>query len=128
MKIIEDKVTVYPPHALCKADIPVIFSALLPAWTEGIKKVRLSAALDHPRRPAYFSSFEQTLTITSRNYPKRYALYHVLQELAARGLGISYLHGHELQTRDVARLRRITTPLVQEILPQLSQKKVWLDR
>ena len=24
MKVIEDKVTVYPPHSLCKADIPVI--------------------------------------------------------------------------------------------------------
>jgi hypothetical protein len=24
MKVIEDKVTVYPPHSICKADIPLI--------------------------------------------------------------------------------------------------------
>ena len=55
MKVIEDKVTVYPPHAICKADVPVIFSALPSAWTAGIQTVRLcSAQKENPTVIAFF--------------------------------------------------------------------------
>ena len=40
MKVIEDKVTVYPAHAICKADVPVILSALPAEWTAGIQRCK----------------------------------------------------------------------------------------
>ena len=50
MKVIEDKVTVYPPHGLCKTDVPLIISALPAEWTADIRTVRLSSALnENPR-------------------------------------------------------------------------------
>src|ERR1051325_11727371 len=54
MKVVEDKVTVYPPHAICKADVPVTL-ATLPKWTTGIQTVRLSSAQkENPTVIAFF--------------------------------------------------------------------------
>ena len=127
MKIIEDKATIYPPHAICKADVPTIFTGVPDSWTEGIQTVRLSAAMQHPR-VAYFNPFDGSFTITSRGQTKEQTLRRILTELAAHGLGIQFGLGHRLQKRDVSRIRRVVAPLMKEILPLLSQKKVWLDR
>src|SRR5438477_934373 len=65
MKIIEDKVKVYPPHAICRADVPKIMSAVPPEWVAEIKIVRLSAANPHPHVTIY-NPFDHILTIKSR--------------------------------------------------------------
>lgn len=127
MKVIEDKVKVYPPHAICRADIPAILSALPPEWTADITTVRLSASHPYPR-VAFYSRFDHTLTITSRGRSKEDTLYSIFRELAAYGLGILYQRGHKLQACDVSRIERVIAPLVEQVLPLLSQKKVWLDK
>jgi hypothetical protein len=128
MKLIEDKVTMYPPHAVCKADVAVIFSALPPAWTEGIETVRLSASQQWPLHRAFYSQFDHTLTICSRGLTKEETIQATLMELAAHGLGIKFQRGHHLPKRDAARVQRVIAPIVEQIVPQLSRKKIWLDR
>jgi hypothetical protein len=127
MKVIEDKVTVYPPHAICRADVRVILSAPPREWVADVDTVRLSAADPHPR-VAFYSRFERTLTIKSRGRTKEDTLHHIFTELAAHGLGVQFQRWHRLQARDVSRLERIVAPLVEQVLPLLSRKKVWLDR
>ena len=126
MRIIEDKVTLYPPHAICKADVRTILASVPEICVEGVETVRLSAAMQHPRIASY-NRFNHTLTITSRGRTKEQTLRRLLTELAAHGLGVQFLRGHRLRERDASRLRRVVSPLVGELLPQLSQKKVWLD-
>jgi len=128
MKVIEDKVTGYPPHAICKADIRVILSPLPLAWTEGIKTVRLCASQQWPLHRAFYSRFDRTLTICSRGLTKEQTIQATLKELAAHGLGLKFQRWHRLPQRDLARVRGVIAPLVEEIVPQLSQKKVWLDK
>jgi hypothetical protein len=127
MKVIEDKVTVYPPHAICRADVRTILSSVPDAWVENIETVRLSAAQKF-MHVAIYNEFDNTLTIASRGLAKEQALERILIELAANGLGMEFVWGHRVQGRDASRLRRIVAPLVEEILPQLSKKKVWLDK
>ncbi len=129
MKVYEDKVTVYPPHAICKADIPVILSALPAEWTAGIQTVRLSSS--HGENPTIIASFHPpsgSLMIKSRGFAKERVLRALLTELAGHALGLVFLDHHRLQKRDEVRVRNVITPLVEEILPQLSRKKVWLDK
>lgn len=129
VKVIEDKVTVYPPHALCRADIPVILTALPPEWTVGIRTVRLSAALDeNPLVIAFFHPPDGSLLVKSRGIGKERALCAVLTELAGHALGLGFRNHRRLQHKDESRVRRLITPLVEEVLPQLSRKKVWLDK
>jgi hypothetical protein len=128
MKVIEDKVTVYPPHAICKADIPIILSAVPSEWTTGLSSVRLcSAQKENPHFVAALHSSNRSLTVKSRGVSKERTLRAVLTELAAHALGVTFLGGRRLQRRDQSRIERLVRPLVGEILPQLSKKKVWLD-
>jgi len=128
MKIIEDKVTVYPPHALCKADIPVIFSALPEEWTAGVHTVRLSAAQkENPTVIAFFHPPDGSLLIRSRGLSKERVLRALLTELAGHALGLTFRSYRRLQKRDEPRVQRIIATLAEDILPQLSRKKVWLD-
>jgi hypothetical protein len=128
MKIVEDKVTVYPPHAICKADIPVIFSALPAEWTAGIQTVRLCAAQkENPTVIAFFHPRDGSLLIKSRGFSKERVLRALLTELAGHALGLTFRSYRRLQKRDESRVQRVTAPLAEEILPQLSQKKIWLD-
>ena|SRR5688572_5978160 len=129
MKVIEDKVTIYPPHSLCKADIPVILSLLPAEWTAGIQTVRLSSS--HGENPHIIASFhpaDGSLMIKSRGFTKDRVLRALLTELAGHALGVVFRSYRRLQKRDEARIERLVAPLVDEILPQLSRKKVWLDR
>ncbi|MBE0539782.1 MAG: hypothetical protein IH623_00130 [Verrucomicrobia bacterium] len=128
MKVIEDKVTLYPPHAICKVDVPVILSSLPPAWTEGIETVRLCSSQQWPLHRAFYSRFDHTLTICSRGLTKQQTIQATLTELAAHGLGLKFQRWHHLPQREAARVRRVIAPLVEEIVPQLSRKKVWLDK
>jgi hypothetical protein len=129
MKVIEDKVTVYPPHAICKADVSVIFSALPPEWRTGIQKVRLSSAQkENPTVIAFFHPPDGSLIVKSRGFSKERVLSGLLTELAGHALGIKFRSYRRLQERDESRVQRLIAPLVEEILPQLSQKKVWLDK
>jgi hypothetical protein len=127
MKILEDKVTVYPPHALCRADVRMIFSLVPAAWVEDIEIVRLSAAQSHFGVASY-RRYDQTFTIASRGHPKEHTLDQVLTQLAAHGLGLKLRTWHRLQARDVPRVQSIVAPLAKDLLPKLSQKKVWLDK
>ncbi|HTV41127.1 MAG TPA: hypothetical protein VMF08_11170 [Candidatus Sulfotelmatobacter sp.] len=129
MKVIEDKVTVYPPHAICKADIPVIFSALPQEWTAGIKTVRLCSSYgENPTVIANFFPPEGSFLVKSHGFSKQRVLRSILTELAGHALGVVFLSYRRLQKRDEPRIQKIITPLVDEILPQLSRKKVWLDK
>jgi hypothetical protein len=127
MKVIEDKVTVYPPHAICRADVRAILSAPPAEWIADIETVRLSAADSHPS-VAFYSNFDHMLTIKSRGCTKEHTLHCIYTELAAHGLGLQFRRWRKLQARDVSRVERIVAPLVEQVLPMLSQKKVWLDR
>lgn len=129
MKVIEEKVTIYPPHAICKADVPIIFSALPAEWTEGIKTVRLCSALkENPAVIAFFHPPDGSLMMKSRGFTKEQTLSALLTELAGHALGLDFLSHRRLQKRDESRVHRVITPLIEELLPQLSQKKVWLDK
>jgi hypothetical protein len=128
MKIIEDKVTVYPPHSICKADIPVILSVLPTEWTTGIQTVRLSAALkENPTIVASFHPSDGSLLVKSRGLSKDRVLRGILTELAGIALGVKFLGHRRLQKRDESRVQAAVEPLVDQILPQLSKKKIWLD-
>jgi hypothetical protein len=129
MKFIEDKVTVYPPHSICKADIPVILSSLPAQWTTGIKTVRLSSSYgENPTVIAFFHPPDGSLLIKSRGFTKEQVLGALLTELAGHAVGVVFRGYRRLQKRDESRMDRLVTPLVEGILPRLSQKKVWLDR
>ena len=129
MKVIEDKVTVYPPHSLCKADIPVILCSLPAEWTAGIQTVRLSSSQgQNPTVIAFFHPPDGSLIIKSRGFTKERVLRALLTELAGHAIGVVFRTYRRLQKRDQSRIERLVGPLVEEILPQLSRKKVWLDR
>ena len=128
MKVIEEKVALYPPHAICKADIPIILSAVPSEWTTGLTSVRLCAShKENPHFVAALHSSNGSLTVKSRGVSKERTVQAVLTELAAHALGVTFLRGRRLQKRDQSRVNRLVVPLIGEILPQLSQKKVWLD-
>ena len=127
MKVYEDKVTVYPPHAICRADVRVILSAAPLEWVAGIETVRLSAADPHPH-VAVYSDFDHTLTVKSRGCTKGHTLRCIYTALAAHGLGLTFRSLRKLQARDISQVERIVAPLVEHVSPLLSQKKVWLDR
>jgi hypothetical protein len=123
MKIIEDKVAVYPPHAICKADVPVIFSALPKEWTAGIQTVRLcSSQKENPIVIAFFHPPDGSLLVKSRGIGKERVLQALLIELAGHALGLTFRSYRRLQKRDESRVQRLIAPLVEEILPQLSHK------
>ena len=129
MKVIEDKVTVYPPHSLCKADIPVILSSLPAEWTAGVQTVRLSSSHgENPTVIAFFHPPDGSLLIKSRGFTKERVLRALLTELAGHAVGVAFRTYRRLQKRDESRIERLIAPLVEEILPQLSRKKVWLDK
>ena len=129
MKVIEDKVTVYPPHSVCKADIPLILSSLPAEWTAGIQTVRLSSSHgENPTVIAFFHPPRGSLLIKSRGFTKERVLRALLTELAGHAVGVVFRTYRRLQKRDESRIERLIAPLAEEILPQLSQKKVWLDR
>jgi hypothetical protein len=121
VKIIEDKVTVDPPHALSKADARVILNAVPETWKQGITAVRLSGALQQSQNTNQ-NRFSETFTIISRGSTKEQSLRRVLTDLAARGLGVQFLLWHRLQQRDASRLRRVVTPLMDKLLPRLSRE------
>jgi hypothetical protein len=129
MKVIEDKVTVYPPHSLCKADIPVILASLPAEWTAGIQTVRLSSSHgENPTVIAFFHLPDGSLMIKSRGFTKERVLRALITELAGHAVGVVFRTYRRLQKRDESRIERLVAPLVEEILPQLSRKKVWLDK
>src|SRR5262245_20860359 len=129
MKIIEDKVTVYPPHAICKADIPVILSSLPVEWTAGVRTVRLSSSHgENPTVIAFHHPPDGSLMIKSRGFTKKRVLRALLTELPGHAIGVAFRSYRRLQKRDESRIERLIAPLVEVILPQLSQKKVWLDK
>lgn len=129
VKVIEDRVTAYPPHAICRADIPIILSALPSEWTGGIRKVRLSSALgENPLIIAFLHPPDGSLLVKSRGIGKERVLCAVLTELAGHALGLDFARHRRLQHKDESRVRQLVTPLAEEILPLLSQKKVWLDK
>jgi hypothetical protein len=129
MKVIEDKVTVHPPHSLCKADIPVILSSLPAEWTAGIQIVRLSSSHgENPTVIAFFHPPDGSLIVKSRGFTKERVLRALLTELAGHAVGVVFRTYRRLQKRDESCIERLVGPLVEEILPQLSRKKVWLDR
>lgn len=129
MKVIEDKVTAYPPHSLRKADVPVILSSLPAEWTAGIRTVRLSSSHgENPTVIAFFHPPDGSLLIKSRGFAKERVLRALLTELAGHAVGVVFRSYRRLQKRDESRIERLVAPLVEEILPQLSRKKVWLDK
>jgi hypothetical protein len=124
MKILLDKVTAYPPHAICPEDVRMILASVPAAWAEGIEIVRLSAS--RHTHVALYSWPDKKLTISSRGHTKEDTLHLVLAELAAHGLGFKRRTFQHLQARYKPEIESLAAPLVQELLPKLSQKKKWL--
>ena len=122
MKIIVDKIDKYPRHAICQADVRLILSSVPPVWTENVKVVRLSASRSAASL-ALYNRPDETLTIASRGYTKEDTLHRVLVELAAHALGFKQRTFQHLQTRYESKVESLVTPLMAELLPQLSQKK-----
>ena len=126
MKIILDKIKVYPAHALCRPDVRLILSSVPVAWTEGIELVRLSAS--RASSVALYSHYDKTFTISSRGHSKEETLHLVLSELAAHALGFKRRTFGRLQARYQSQVESLVVPMVVELLPKLSQKKIWLDQ
>jgi hypothetical protein len=122
MKIIEDKVTVYPPHALCRKDIQLILTVVPPSWTKPLRAVRLSAMLQCAD-VAHFNNRTRTLNIISRGHTKEHVISETLLELASIAQG-----GSTGKVRDEARIKSIVSPLAEQIMPKLSVKKIWLEK
>jgi hypothetical protein len=127
VKILEDKLTVYPPHALCRADVRMIMSSVPAKWSEGVETVKLSAQQANIPIVKY-NRFNKTFTISSRGQTKEHTLHQVLVRLAAHGLGLQLRGWERLQERDVSKVEKLVAPLFEELLPNLSKKKVWLDK
>jgi hypothetical protein len=90
--------------------------------------VRLCAAQkENPTVIAFFHPPDGSLLVKSRGLSKEHVLRALLTELAAHALGLTFRSYRRLQTRDESRVQRVIAPLVEEILPQLSKKKIWLD-
>jgi hypothetical protein len=124
MKVIEDKVTVYPPHAICKADVPIILSALPADWTAGIRSVRLSSSHgENPTVIAFFFPPHGTLLIKSRGFSKERVLRALLTELAGHALGVAFRSYRRLQKRDESRIQRVVAPLMDQIMPLIAPMK-----
>ena len=129
VKIIEDKVAVYPPHALCKKDIEMLLATVPDAWTAELDTVRLSNAPAYDRGcspPALLHS--RTLTICSRGLAKEVAVTEILRELGCKVLGLQRRRFRRFSESDLARLTPLVQPLVDKVVSRLSRKKVWLDR
>src|SRR5260370_38008670 len=122
MKIIVDKIDEYPRHAISRADIHLILSAVPPAWSENVKVVRLSASRSAASVALYAQSGE-TLTIASRGHTKEDTLHRVLVELAAHALGFKHRTFQHLQSRYESQVENFVAPLMDELLPLLSQKR-----
>ncbi len=123
MKIIVDKIDEYPRHAISRADIHLILSSVPSAWTENVKIVRLSASRSATAVALYARSVEK-LTIASRGHTKEETLRLVLAALAAHALGFKRRTFQHLQARHVSQVDSLIAPLVREILPQISQKRL----
>ena len=126
MKIILEKVTVYPPHAIGRADVRLILSSLPAAWTENIRLVRLSAS--RSSHVALFFRHGGKLSISSRGFSKKQTLELILMELAARARGFKSRTFQNLPECYESEIRNLVTPLVEELLPKLLQEKIWLDQ
>jgi hypothetical protein len=122
MKIIVDKIDEYPRHAISRADVHLILSSVPAAWTENVKVVRLSASRSAASVALYARSIE-TLTVASRGHTKEDALHCVLVELAAHALGFKRRAFQHLQARYESSVETWVAPLMDELLPQLSQKR-----
>jgi hypothetical protein len=123
MKITMDKIDEYPGHALSRADVRLILSAVPSAWSEHVKAVRLSSSRSAASVALYAHGVE-TLTIASRGHRKESALHCVLAELAAHALGFKHRTFQHLQARYQAQVESLVAPLMAELLPQLSRKIV----
>jgi hypothetical protein len=71
---------------------------------------------------ALFAHSVDTLTIASRGHTKESTLHRVLGELAAHALGFNHRTFQHLQSRYQAKVESLIAPLMDELLPQLSQK------
>jgi hypothetical protein len=125
MKVITDKIDKEPGHAISRADVRLIVSAVPTEWTEQIRVVRLSASLSAIGVALYaHSSSGDVLTISSRGHTKEIVLRCVLSELVTHALGFKTGTFQHLQARHHAQVERLIAPLMAELLPQLSQKIV----
>ena len=77
---------------------------------------------------ASFHRSDGSLLVKSRGFSKERVLSALLTELAGHALGLTFRSARRLQKRDESRVQRLIAPLIEEILPQLSQKKIWLDK
>jgi hypothetical protein len=123
MKIIVDKIDEYPGHAISRADVRLILSAVPSSWSEHVKVVRLSSSRSAASVALYaHSASGDALTIASRGRTKERALHCVLAELAAHALGFKHRTFQHLQARYQAKVESLVAPLMDELLPQLSHK------
>jgi hypothetical protein len=121
MRIQVDKVEKGWPHALNAHEVRLIFQTVPPAWTEGIREVRISNSLTSPR--TFFSRYSGCLTVYSRNKGKKQALQEVLCELAAIGARLD--RGLRRRPKAIrARLEKMSDAYVEQLWPSLAPSPI----
>lgn len=121
MKIQVDKIEKGWPHRLDAHEMRLILKTVPPAWTEGIREVRISNSLTSPR--TFFSRYDGCLTVYSRNRGKKQALQEVLCELAAIGAGLD--RGLRRRTKGIrARLEKMSDAYVEQLWPCLAPSPI----
>lgn len=125
MKIHLDKIEAEPPHALRARDLRLVLETVPSNWTESIAEVRLANSLEYMGygARAFFSTYDGGFTIYCRGCKTDQTLAAILEELAAKSLGIR----RQLWTpysKSVARqLQPITQPYFDLLLPLITPKK-----
>ena len=83
--------------------------------------------LGHSKNSLWSLDLFRTESILLKSHWGLVVMDQFSRELAGHALGVVFRTYRRLQKRDESRVGRAVAPLVEEILPQLSQKKVWLN-
>ena len=115
VKIHVDKIEGGPPHVLNRRDVRLIIETVPGDWTKEIKEIRISNSLEWNSH-TFFSRYDGSLTIYSRNRTKERVLNAVLSELAAISIGLD--RGVRYRPKAVRdRLSKMTAAYKQKLLP-----------
>jgi hypothetical protein len=122
MKIHADKIESSTTHALSVHQVSSILKTVPSEWIDGLSEVRLTNALESAPR-AFFNRYDKTLTLHCRGCAPKKALELVLYELAAVYHGYDKRHWHRLSTAEKSNIKKVIQPLMDELLPVITQEK-----
>lgn len=122
MKISADKTVGSAQHALSITEIKRILKAIPAEWLDGLSRTHLSNSSESAPR-AFFDRFHKTLTIHSCGSTPLETLKIILSELATVHLGYTTRHWHRLSATEKSKIKKITQPFVDELLPIVTSKR-----